>query len=310
MSRWFRLYADLLDDPKVQRLPAPLFKTWINLLCLASRNDGLLPDVEDMAFALRMDADKLTIAIEDLTGRGLLDKGEDLRPHNWDERQFKSDKDMTAAERQKQKRVRDRERKSQAPVTDGVTRDVTDGVTDHVTRDGHGLSHPPEAEAEAEQKQSRAEAEPAEAGEGRAAACVEIGKRITDLMGVTNDPRWMGNWSIVSTWLAQGFDADLDILPTVGAMVDRLRRTQKPMPGSLKYFSRVIEENHQTRITSGKSPVPAAPTEFYSARKGTPQHRAWIAHYRKQGRKTAFYETQEFLTVPTEWPPPASDATA
>jgi len=34
---WFRFYNDALDNPKVQLLPSDLFKTWVNLLCIASR---------------------------------------------------------------------------------------------------------------------------------------------------------------------------------------------------------------------------------------------------------------------------------
>ena len=61
--KWFRFYADALDDPKVQRLPPPIFKTWVNLLCLASKNEGNLPSAEECAFALRMsDEDFMKIA--------------------------------------------------------------------------------------------------------------------------------------------------------------------------------------------------------------------------------------------------------
>lgn len=283
MSRWFRLYSDVLDDPKVQKLPATLFKTWVNLLCLASRHDGVLPGIEDIAFALRLDEEACSSQIQELVARGLLDAGHELAPHNWNGRQFKSDKDETATERQRNKRARDRAA-------------TEHGGNEPVTRDTSVTSHPPEAEAE--QIQNKAEQK-----EDRAAACVEIGRRVTDLMGVTNDPRWLGNWSTVSVWLAQGFDAELDILPTVAATVDRLKRTNRPMPGSLKYFSRAIEENHKARKVNGESPAQASAREFYCAKKGSPQHTAWIAHYRKQGRRMAFYESQEMLTVPTEFPP-------
>ena len=54
MSRWFRFYDEALDDPKVQRLAPHLFKTWINLLCLASKEDGTMPSNDDIAFRLRI----------------------------------------------------------------------------------------------------------------------------------------------------------------------------------------------------------------------------------------------------------------
>jgi hypothetical protein len=279
MSKWLRLYTDVLDDPKVQRLPGDLFKIWVNLLCLTGRHEGSLPSVPDIAFALRMEEGPLIEALNALISKGLIEGDDTLRPHNWDSRQFKSDLDPTAAERQKAKRIRDKEKA--------------------VTRDESVTSHPPEADTE--QIQNRAEAE--QTGEGRAAACVEIGKRITDAMGVTNDPRWLGNWSTVSVWLSQGFDPELDILPTVMATVDRMRRSNKAMPGSLKYFSRAIEENHKARIASGESPAQRVTKEFCTVRKGSPSHRDWMEYYRRQGRKMAFYEAQELLTVPTEFPP-------
>ena len=118
------MYDDLLDDPKVQRLPPLLFKAWVNLLCLASKNGGTLPSMDHAAFAMRMDEDALIGVLNDLVARGLIDATDDaMTPHNWEKRQFKSDKDDTAADRQKAKRDRDRAAKeSHAPVT----RDVTD----------------------------------------------------------------------------------------------------------------------------------------------------------------------------------------
>lgn len=117
MSRWFRMYADVLDDPKVQRLPPDLFKAWVNLLCLASRNDGVLPSLEDVSFALRMSHDVTRDMIVTLSRHGLLDGDDELSPHNWAERQFKSD----SAEDAKIRKRRQREREKTANVTENVT---------------------------------------------------------------------------------------------------------------------------------------------------------------------------------------------
>jgi hypothetical protein len=141
LSRWFRMYSDVLDDPKVQKLPPELFKAWVNLLCLAGRNDRVLPCVDDIAFALRMSQDVTRDMVRDLSQRGLLDDGEDLMPHNWNERQFKSDKDETAAERKRAQRMREKK----------------GDVTDDVTRDTHVTSRPPE-QSRTDTEQSRAEA--------------------------------------------------------------------------------------------------------------------------------------------------------
>lgn len=117
MSRWFRMYSDVLDDPKVQRLPDDLFKAWVNLLCLASRNDGVLPPIEDIAFALRMSQDVTVTVTAELVRRGLLDESDSLSPHNWAERQFKSDTPESAAERKRAQRKREKEQQKPESVT-------------------------------------------------------------------------------------------------------------------------------------------------------------------------------------------------
>lgn len=92
MARWFRMYEETLDDPKAQRLEPALFKTWINLLCLASRHAGQLPEVSDIAFALRLSDESAGQAVKSLVDCGLLDETEGgLVPHNWRGRQYKSD---------------------------------------------------------------------------------------------------------------------------------------------------------------------------------------------------------------------------
>jgi hypothetical protein len=91
---WFRLYPDLLRDPRVQGLRPVMFKHWINLLCLASENTprGTLPDVRTMALALHLRADRCQNVVRSLTRRGLFDvTTEGLQPHNWGNRQYKSD---------------------------------------------------------------------------------------------------------------------------------------------------------------------------------------------------------------------------
>ena len=90
--RWFRLYDEVLDDPKVQFLPPEQFKAWVNLLCLASKNEGKLPDMQAISFALRLPFHETQIIVENLVSLSLLDRGKNgLIPHNWSKRQYKSD---------------------------------------------------------------------------------------------------------------------------------------------------------------------------------------------------------------------------
>ena len=110
--RWFRLYSETLDDEKVQQLPAPLFRYWVNLLCLANAgtNRGRLPNQRAIAYRLRISLFKCEQVLAALVERALLDRdGDALVPHNWDERQPMSD---NAAERMRQTR---RTRSEQPP---------------------------------------------------------------------------------------------------------------------------------------------------------------------------------------------------
>jgi hypothetical protein len=114
MSRWFRLYDDLVDDPKVQRLGPDLFKALINLWCLASKNDGMLPSLDEMAFKLRVRPERLDKILKELIACGLIDETPDggHEPHNWNGRQYKSD-----VSNERVKRYRDRKRNAECNVT-------------------------------------------------------------------------------------------------------------------------------------------------------------------------------------------------
>lgn len=109
MTRWFRMYDEILDDPKVQKLDADDFRAWVNLLCIASKNGGVLPSVDDIAFALRRSLDDALTLLGRLLSATLIDKrsggadGFHYVPHGWDKRQYKSD-----ASTERVKRFRER----------------------------------------------------------------------------------------------------------------------------------------------------------------------------------------------------------
>lgn len=100
MTRWFRFYDAVLDDPKVQRLPDAMFRAWVNLMCLASRHGGkILKNWDDISFALRVEISVAKSLICDLVKAGLIDeRAKHYEPHNWEKRQYKSD---TSTERVK-----------------------------------------------------------------------------------------------------------------------------------------------------------------------------------------------------------------
>lgn len=126
MSRWFRVYDDLVDDPKVQRLSSDHFRALINLWCLASQNSGYLPPLPDIAFKLRLSEDRAAKVLSSLEAAGLLATDETgIGPHNWSARQFKSD-----VSNERVKRHRERQRN----VTPTVTVTPPDTETDTETK--------------------------------------------------------------------------------------------------------------------------------------------------------------------------------
>ena len=92
--KWLRLWTDVLENPKVQDLPAPLFKAWVNLLLLANRQEkrGALPDLGRVALHLRISRVKAQKVLDQLIELGLID---DLAGtygmHDWGEWQRQSD---------------------------------------------------------------------------------------------------------------------------------------------------------------------------------------------------------------------------
>jgi hypothetical protein len=119
MTRWFRVYDDLVDDPKVQRLEPLLVKALLNLWCLTSTNGGVLPPIDVIAFKLRMKPQKAQHVLDRLKAGGLFEDDErGTHPHNWAGRQYKSDVgDPTAAERMQRHRNRQRNDSVTPPVT-------------------------------------------------------------------------------------------------------------------------------------------------------------------------------------------------
>lgn len=92
MSRWLRFYDDAINDPKILKLPEATRWQWVAVLCIASKNDGKLPSLQDVALMLRVPVTKAGAILTQLCSAGLLDKTETgFAPHNWSGRQYKSD---------------------------------------------------------------------------------------------------------------------------------------------------------------------------------------------------------------------------
>jgi hypothetical protein len=117
---WWRAYQSALHHPKLLMLPDRLFRAWFNLMCVASKNAGVLPAVDVLALELRINKHKAAEYITQLVVAGLFDKTETdtFVPHNWGSRQFQSD---VSTDRVKRFRKRKRNVSVTPPDTEADT---------------------------------------------------------------------------------------------------------------------------------------------------------------------------------------------
>jgi hypothetical protein len=98
------MYSEVVDDPKVQMLPLILFRAWVNCMCLASKNNGVLPEMKAIAYSLRVTEVRAKAITDELKDAELLDESDGvLSPHNWNGRQFNV---TGSAERMRRHRLR------------------------------------------------------------------------------------------------------------------------------------------------------------------------------------------------------------
>ena len=95
--KWFRLYHEILDDPKIGTLTDEQHRLWIEILCLASmaRDSGDTKlTVSETEWKLRRN---INATLQELLHRGIVtlqkrfDGQETIYVPKWNTRQFQSD---------------------------------------------------------------------------------------------------------------------------------------------------------------------------------------------------------------------------
>ena len=81
-----------MRNPKVARLSDKKFRLWVELLAVASENEGSIPCLDDLRYVLNRRLDHLSTGVDQLISMGLIDLLADgYEPHNWSKFQYKSD---------------------------------------------------------------------------------------------------------------------------------------------------------------------------------------------------------------------------
>jgi hypothetical protein len=124
---WMKLWFDILNDPKMGMLPDRLWRRVIELFLLAGQEgeDGLLPDIEIMAWTLKLSKSALEKDLERIAEVGIVTKTND----GWVVTNFKKrNEPVDPAKRIKDFRQRERYEKGNEDVTE-LKRECNDAVT-------------------------------------------------------------------------------------------------------------------------------------------------------------------------------------
>lgn len=129
---WLKLYYEMLDDPKVARLPDSSYRRFVECLLLAGEYDrsGLLPPIEDMAWRLRVSETALQQDMSRLAMAGVVNLVPYEGEERWLVRKFK-ERQQAVPGRERVARYRDRQKSAEyTSSNENVTNRYTDTDTD------------------------------------------------------------------------------------------------------------------------------------------------------------------------------------
>lgn len=92
--KWFRMYVEIVDDPKIKQISDRSYRVFTYLLALAAESDmdGLIPMSEDdITWRLRLSQEDLSTALYELSNLGIVTGEIPIQFINWQKRQYKSD---------------------------------------------------------------------------------------------------------------------------------------------------------------------------------------------------------------------------
>ena len=148
---WIKLYIEMLDDPKMARLPNYLWRRAVEFFLLAGRQgeEGALPPVEEMAWSLRLSEDKLLEDLQRLAGVGVVHicntdaaGTSENRPGRWCVTHFKETQNCESVERVRRYRERTRNAQRNGAATEDGSTSASDSVREGVTGEGEALVVP------------------------------------------------------------------------------------------------------------------------------------------------------------------------
>ncbi|WP_375414641.1 hypothetical protein [uncultured Bradyrhizobium sp.] len=263
MTRWWRAYDGSIDHPKLLKLSDKMFRAWYTLQCVASANGGTLPPAEDIALRLRIKKAEVAAWITQLVAAKLMDNDEGVfRPHNWDSRQFQSDRSTERVQKHRNKK------RSVSPEANGnVSGNVTSNTGGNVSETANETP-PEQSRADSETEQSRADAcAPIDEELKRKVAALQAGVSAHFVSRGVKIP----NLERCRQWLADGVAAGTVLV----AVETVLKRGTKP--ATLDYFEGPVRDAHAKAAPENLQIVP--PGEFIV--EGTLEWACWDRYLRE-----------------------------
>jgi hypothetical protein len=123
---WIKLYHEIIDDPKMGRMPDRLWRRTIELFLIAGEQDeeGTLPKLGDMAYRLRLSDDELQNDLEELQDLNIVHIDDGI----WIVTKF-AERQSPVSDAERMRRYRERQRKEEYYGDDADTDSVTSTVT-------------------------------------------------------------------------------------------------------------------------------------------------------------------------------------
>lgn len=266
MANWFRFYDDAVNDPKIIELPDDLFRAWVNVLCIAAKNDGVLPEMKHVALVLRVKPNKAAALVTRLVAAGLMDNhGGVFAPHNWQGRQFKSDDSGPRVKKHREK-LRNAKSNGECNVTGGA--------------ESNG---PEEKEKKTQGEESRRDAgAPIDEAFGRNLTA------LTTSVGLSFTTRGMPVPPLTrcTLWLQQGYARG-----TILGAIDRVLKRGRAI-STLDYFDAAIAEDHAKAPAASNAEPEIDRSNWFIVVEGTLEHTCHNIIRKEQGQPPLFLCTQ------------------
>jgi len=233
-DKWF--WNDWDNDPNLRLCSLAAQGLWMRILCVMAKSEpkgylkvsGLPCSVGDLAQLVGRPLDEVSELFAELESRKVFSR--DRHGIAFNRRMIRDQKKAKVA-RKNGKKGGNPSLSNQRKILPSVNPPV--GSPDNPLS---GNNQKPEARSQKPDKKERDV-------DDRAADRDPIREALTSI-GAWDDPNCRINGARVLDWIRQGADLDLDIIPTLQAVIDKARRTQGAnwLPSTMSYFDRPIAD--------------------------------------------------------------------